>query len=144
MHSNAPGSLASTAPPAPASSDHGGCSGGEERRLTFMVGFWSDNVVEVGERRWLGPCGPLPTREELEEGGVEATWLEELRGGMRRLNNGGVAVQKTEKGREVPPRLEVREVRPAWEEVRPAEEGQGERKGVLEVPDNVDQRFFVR
>jgi hypothetical protein len=123
--------------PPPANADN------KTRRLTLMVGFWTTDVAKIGERFPLGPCGPMPKEDE-----AGCTWHHLLR-----LKKEKTTVSTSRIALAVPTSplrlLPVHKVSPAWDHVPSVGEGGssaggGHDEGVLEFPDDVDQRFFVR
>ena len=108
-----------------------------------MVGFWTTDVAKIGERFPLGPCGPMPKEDE-----AGCTWHHLLR-----LKKEKTTVSTSRIALAVPTSplrlLPVHKVSPAWDHVPSVGEGGssaggGHDEGVLEFPDDVDQRFFVR
>ncbi|KAL3804877.1 hypothetical protein HJC23_006649 [Cyclotella cryptica] len=110
----------------------------ERHRLTFMVGFWTRNVVEnTGESRTLyGPCGPLPPPTE------EHYWVIESQKGYEDSKVDMEKVEPTSIKCEVLPYTT-----PAWEKIN--DTGSEEKplnpkeSQLLVVPEALDQRFFV-
>lgn len=110
----------------------------ELHRLTFMVGFWTRNVVENnGERRALyGPCGPLPPSTE------EHYWVVESQKGYEDTKSNTEKVEPTILKCEVLPYTT-----PAWEKIKytwsNGNPPNSKESPLLVVPMALDQRFFV-
>jgi hypothetical protein len=97
-------------------------------RLTFMVGFWTRNVPKkMKERHLYGPCGPLPPATD------EHTWVKEI---QKKVN---VTPAASDTMITVP----LPNVSPAWETIE-SNVSDEEQQAVLEIPQAIDHRFFVR
>ena len=102
-------------------------------RLTFMVGFWTRNVVSsMKERRLYGPCGPLPPATD------EHSWVSRISRGYDKPSQ----AESTGRQSEIRP-SPLLKVSPAWEVIDHTEATTSQAES-LEIPHSIDHRFFVR
>ncbi|KAL1496905.1 hypothetical protein AB1Y20_014484 [Prymnesium parvum] len=99
------------------------------RRLTLMIGFWTEDLTRRVRRPPLSACAPTPRPSR------RCTWPATL----ALPPGGGGAGAEAEAVRE-----EVCVVSPAWEEVEAAPAGAAEAWQGLRVPEAIDNHFFVR
>ena len=102
-----------------------------------MVGFWTENVQKNGKRTLLGPCGPTPsvsTRGNNWPGILKSPYFLSYDGG-----NGGIDTPREPIAtKEVP----VKRIFPAWENIAQNHRSNA-KENTLEIPEEVDQRFFL-
>jgi hypothetical protein len=110
-------------------------------RLTFMVGFWTQNVTEGmdADRELYTPCGNLPPPSEH-------SWVKQSQQGY----GSSVVKRRTEKQLTNEENYKVYDilplVSPAWEHIICSwGENEGEHNhSALTIPKGLDHRFFVR
>ena len=107
----------------------------EEHRLTFMVGFWTRQVVDAteDERELYSPCGPLPPATD------EHSWVVEARMGYDKADGGTIDSGEDDGAAADAEHEPLEYASPAWEEIEcdpvfPP----------LAIPGGLDHRFFVK
>ena len=109
----------------------------QKHRLTLMVGFWTEDVQKNGKRTLLGPCGPTPSTSTRRN-----NWPSVLKSSYFVKHDGGKidvdATRESISTKEVP----VKRIFPAWENISQHHHGNA-RENTIEIPEEVDQRFFL-
>ena len=116
----------------------------DSRRLTFMVGFWTVDVTTIGKERVpYGPCGPLPARDE-----TGCTWHREMLLTEQEEQEWALWAKDQENENKNNRKTEetllgVSVVEPAWVSVPTATTSVSLSPPELDLPEDIDQRFFV-
>ena len=113
----------------------------QKQRLTLMIGFWTDDVVKIGKRISLGPCGPVPPVSTRS-----VQWPTILRSPYYTEFTKAERDKDFENGINNMKEMPVNRIYPAWENIndgKSSNSGNLNNSAKLEIPEVIDQRFFL-
>ena len=113
----------------------------QKQRLTLMIGFWTDDVVKIGKRISLGPCGPVPPVSTRS-----VQWPTILRSPYYTEFTKAERDKDFENGINNMKEMPVNRIYPAWENIndgKSSDSGNLNNSAKLEIPEVIDQRFFL-